>query len=123
VVEDDPSVRQSLVQGLEAFGCLVIEADSGERAWALFTSSDVSCIVTEMVMPGISGKQLAERVRHTPTGADLPIFVLTGYSHGAELDEARPLGRKILKEPLSLVALHRTLSWLLDGQQRAAGRS
>lgn len=122
VVEDDPSVRQSLVQGLEAFGYRVIEADSGESAWALFTSSDVSCVVTDMVMPGISGKQLVERIRHTPAGADLPILVLTGYSHGAELDEARRLGCRILRKPLSLVALHRTLSGLLDGQQRAAGR-
>jgi PAS domain S-box-containing protein len=64
LVEDEPAVREMTRQVLRRAGWNVIEAATGTEAWQLVTSmvQPVDAVVSDVVMPGISGITLAERV-------------------------------------------------------------
>ncbi len=65
VVEDQDSVRRLASNALHACGCRVLEAASGDEALRLAEAVQGGCqlVVTDVVMPGMSGKTLAEQLR------------------------------------------------------------
>lgn len=97
VVEDDPLIREIVVEALREAGFDVIEASDGEEAltWCRQRVADV--LVTDIRLPGdIDGWQIAERCReHDPF---LPVIYATGFSPV----EARPVsGSLTLSKPYS----------------------
>jgi len=80
VVEDERPVRSLVRKSLESRGFRVLDADSGAAALELAGDriNDVELLVTDMVMPGMSGVQLAERIEELKEG--IPILFMSGYS-------------------------------------------
>ncbi len=64
LVEDEDSVRRLTRRALENFGYQVLEASGGEEALALARArgGQIDLLITDVVMPGMSGAQLAERL-------------------------------------------------------------
>ena len=82
LVEDEPLVRMATAELLRDSGFEVTEAASAEAALALFEAGDsFDCVVTDHLMPGITGAELARILR--ASHPDLPVMLLSGY---AELD-------------------------------------
>ena len=80
LVEDDPAVRDFLRSVLEDRGYHVVEALDGMDALDIARKQrhDIQLLITDVVMPGMNGKQLAERLRQErPT---LKVIFLSGYS-------------------------------------------
>lgn len=95
VVEDDPLVREFVVEALREQGFEVIHARDGAEAleWCRRLVADV--LVTDVRLPGkVDGWQIAERCReHDP---DLPVIYATGYSPV----QPRPVpGSRFLQKP------------------------
>ncbi|RXH05982.1 response regulator [Bradyrhizobium vignae] len=95
LVEDDPLIREFVVEALREAGYHVIHASTGEEAleWCKRHVADV--LVTDVRLPGqVDGWQIAERCReHDP---ELPVIYATGYSPAAP----RPVpGSRIVKKP------------------------
>lgn len=79
LVEDDDEVRAFVKQALMAQGYNVLETNGGEEALRLIThcTDDVHLLVTDVVMPGINGTELAERLSSSiPT---LKVLFISGY--------------------------------------------
>lgn len=79
LVEDEESVRQIARRILEARGYKVLVAATPEQARALFQSNggEVRLLVTDVLLPGMTGPQLLERLRRqTP---DLRVLYISGY--------------------------------------------
>ncbi|MCE1238261.1 MAG: cache domain-containing protein [Hyphomicrobiales bacterium] len=81
VVEDDDDVRRMALEQMVGLGFSVIEAESGEEALSLIAGiSDIRVVVSDVVMPGLSGLDLARRLR-----ADHPaiaVVLVTGFARG-----------------------------------------
>lgn len=79
VVDDDERVRRLTARMLREFGYTTTEADSGAEALAILAHRpDIQVVVTDLVMPGIHGIELAERVR---TGhPHCRVVLVTGYA-------------------------------------------
>lgn len=79
VVEDEPSVRRLAVQALTGHGYRVTGAASAEDALALVTADGVGIdvLVTDIVLPGISGLELAEQLVQLRSG--LRVIYVSGY--------------------------------------------
>ena len=95
VVEDDPLIREFVVEALREEGYEVIHAASGEEALAWCRRGAADVLVTDIRLPGkIDGWQIAERCReHDP---QLPVIYATGFSPVA----ARPVpGSVSLQKP------------------------
>ena len=79
VVEDDAAVRQLLVELLGGAGYQVLTADAGFDGLArLESDSAIDLLVTDIGLPGINGRQLAEAGRLLRPG--LPVLFMTGYA-------------------------------------------
>src|SRR5438874_13476277 len=81
LVEDDRSVRRYLQVTLERAGYEVITASDGLEAMKLALSSPIDAVVTDAIMPHLSGQQLARFVRSNPKLAQIPIVLLTGQEN------------------------------------------
>lgn len=79
-VEDEPMVRRATGRLLRSLGFDVLEAASGEEALALddATIGTLGAVVTDVMMPGMDGLTLAERLR--ARRPDLPILFVSGYA-------------------------------------------
>src|SRR4051812_2738430 len=103
LVEDEASVRSTVRRLLERHEYRVLEATNGQDALALITArqGEVDLILSDMVMPGMGGAELATRVRaFAPT---LPILLMTGYTEEALARNGdRPLDQEIIEKPFTL---------------------
>jgi PAS domain S-box-containing protein len=77
VVEDEESLLRAAVRILSSGGYEVIAASGGEEALELAPRADV--VLTDVVMPGMSGTELAARLRET--APDLPVIFMSGYTN------------------------------------------
>ncbi|WP_344696944.1 PAS domain S-box protein [Sphingomonas rosea] len=89
LVDDDELVRASTSGMLGDLGYRVIEADSGEAALALIEKGErFDLLVTDQLMPGISGTDLAVQLRQRRE--DLPVLIVSGYADLESLSPAFP---------------------------------
>ncbi|WP_395622650.1 PAS domain S-box protein [Sphingomonas daechungensis] len=108
LVEDNPQVREFAEGLLVDLGCSVVSADSAEQALESLGSDEVDLILSDVVMPGMSGLELARRVRETRPG--IPVLLATGYSN--EIME-RGSECAVLGKPFGAADLSRAMSALL----------
>jgi two-component system cell cycle sensor histidine kinase/response regulator CckA len=98
LVEDDLPVRRLARRALEGAGYRVLEAPDGESALRLAQSTLLDLVVTDIVMPGMSGLDLADRIAATHSG--VPVLFVSGYADDTvETRRARGAGRELLGKP------------------------
>jgi PAS domain S-box-containing protein len=110
VVEDDPAVRRVTVRALGAFGFTVVQASDAKEALAKLGSRPhgIDLVVSDMVMPGMTGLELREALRSV--APHLPVIFVSGYSaqvladHGVDRDSVR-----IVEKPFSPESLVRAV--------------
>jgi CheY-like chemotaxis protein len=87
VVEDDPDIREAVVDLLASSGYQVASASNGQEALALLQREHVrpAVILLDLLMPTMNGWQFRRAMRGDPSIATIPVVVLTG---GSYLDEA-----------------------------------
>jgi signal transduction histidine kinase len=104
VVEDEPAVLQVVVRMLRRNGYAVMAAATGSQALALAADHEFDMLLTDVIMPEISGLELAERIRQLrPTAS---VLFMSGYSpdlFGPK--RARTEGIKLLQKPFTEQAL------------------
>ncbi|HEU4699358.1 MAG TPA: ATP-binding protein [Gemmatimonadales bacterium] len=115
LVDDEEIVRELATRMLEEEGCAVTAAASGEAALdvlraGLDAGADFDALVTDLTMPGMTGRDLAARVRER--WPRLPILFITGH-HGASLDDLVGPHAAVLPKPFSPEALTGALGRLL----------
>ncbi len=115
VVEDDPQVRQFACDGLRGLGYHVLEADSGTAALRVLDDPTVSVqlLFTDVVMPGLSGIELAHRLPARFSG--LPVLFASGYAdHHLMTDGSLTLGVNFIEKPYAIRALATRIRDLLN---------
>ncbi len=115
VCEDDAAVRAVSVQVLRAYGYKVLEAEHGVRALELLRAQTepVDLVVTDVVMPGMSGNELARRIaRRHPT---VRVLFVSGYlPGGSEEEQALESSPGLLRKPFTANQLLRRVRRCLD---------
>lgn len=77
-VDDEVDILELFRDEFVDAGFKVLEASNGAEAFDLFQSNKIDCIVSDIRMPGGDGVSLVKNVKET--GAELPIFLVTGFS-------------------------------------------
>jgi CheY-like chemotaxis protein len=106
LVEDEPSVRSTVRRLLERHGYQVLEAANGHDALSLVASRglEIRLVVSDMVMPGMGGMELASRLR--AISPKIPVLLMTGYTEEAIARTGeRPHDELIIEKPFSQHAL------------------
>ncbi|HEU0245127.1 MAG TPA: ATP-binding protein [Candidatus Limnocylindrales bacterium] len=102
LVEDEPSVRDMTRTVVRRAGWNVIDVPSGDEAWQLIQSMvhPIDALVSDVVMPGISGITLAERVMDRDPS--VRVVLLSGYTEDTlDLDRVVARGARFVAKPLS----------------------
>jgi two-component system, NtrC family, sensor kinase len=76
-VDDSETYLQELAETLRADGYEVVLARSGEEALQLLAVQPVDCVLLDLLMPGIGGRETCRRVKNAPGIRDIPIVMLT----------------------------------------------
>ena len=115
IVEDEPVVRRLTVRALTERGYHVLEAEDGESALEVARAhkGDLQLLVTDVVMPGMNGKELADRL--TTDRPDLRVLYISGYAEHAVVRQGVLVeGIAFLSKPFDLSELARTVREVLD---------
>jgi len=82
VVEDEEQVRRMSLDALDELGYPVLQAANGEEAIEIIRArDDIRLLFTDVVMPGLNGRELADQAR--TFRPDLPVLFTTGYTRNA----------------------------------------
>ena len=120
VVEDDPRVRSATVAALNELGHRPLAFGSGEEALAHLGEDDkFQLIVSDVVMPGITGPELVTRVlRRFP---DLAVLFVTGYA--GEAGEVEGFSdHELLRKPFTINALRNAIAAAMQRKLSAPRR-
>jgi len=117
LVEDEETVRAYAVRILSEQGYVVLEASSGAAALALVAAhpGPIDLLVTDVVMPGLQGHQLAEQLGDIRPG--LRVLYVSGFTESSVVDQG-VVGEGIafLPKPYTVDALGRAVRLVLDKQ-------
>lgn len=108
IAEDSPTQAEQLRIILESEGFQVQAAADGKQALALFHSWNPEIVISDILMPGLSGYDLCRKIKSDPKGKDVPVILLTTLKEPMDIIEGLALGAEnfITKpyEPEYLVA-------------------
>ncbi|MFB3816777.1 MAG: GAF domain-containing protein [Candidatus Methylomirabilales bacterium] len=112
LIDDDPTVRETLACLLRAAGQHVLEADGGRAGLARLAAEPVDLVLTDLGMPEVTGWDVAREVKGRRP--DLPVIVLTGWGDQAAAEMPRDAGvDRVLTKPVQLAALLGVIGELL----------
>lgn len=115
LTEDEQDVREVAREFLESGGYTVMEARDGEEALGLVQKHEgaINLLVTDMVMPGMTGRELAARLKEQRPG--LRILYMSGYSEQAASESLQSdPSMRLLTKPFSRLAILRAVHELLN---------
>ncbi|MBN1615127.1 MAG: EAL domain-containing protein [Deltaproteobacteria bacterium] len=114
VVDDDPAIRVLARVALEKEGLAVEEAESGEGALSLLASLKPDLILLDVMMPGMDGFSVCEKVRQIPGGDRLPICMMTGLEDTESIHRAYQAGATdFITKPINWLILGYRVRYIL----------
>lgn len=126
LVEDEPQLRSLLRGVLTTAGYKVLDAGNGPAAVeeSQFYEHEIHLLITDVVMPKMSGRELARTLQDSKRRKGMPVIFLSGYSaeiiddHGALED-----GIELMQKPVSPAALLQKVRDVLDRRKDPNGKS
>ena len=129
LVEDEPLVRKVTCEVLQSAGYSVLKAKNSAEAIRTFLQhgEEIDLLLTDVVMPGRSGRELARELR--AICSDLKTILTSGYPDSVEGDRSREAGVFYLPKPYAVQSLIAKVREALEGElqlevvlaKRAAG--
>ncbi|MHA3772249.1 response regulator [Verrucomicrobiota bacterium sgz303538] len=120
VVDDEAAVREVLSACLVSGGHEVGTATDGDEGWHQFQNGEWDLVLTDRIMPGMTGEELAAAIRQV--APHMPVVMVTGQSDDSLKAGGSPID-VILRKPFTLVSLRNAINEaraLHRASQRAA---
>jgi CheY-like chemotaxis protein len=103
-VEDDKFLGNILVKKFETSGHTVLKAANGEEAFTLLNSEKPDVIVLDILLPGLTGFEVLQKVRMMETLKKVPVIMLSNMNKPSDIEKAKVLGAQkfLVKAAVSL---------------------
>lgn len=112
LAEDDSSLREYLQRALERTGYSVEAVDDGLEAVPLLESEEFDLLLTDIVMPGMDGIELAQQAARIAPG--MRVMFITGFAAVALKSNRTPPNAKVLSKPFHLRDLVAEVNRMFD---------
>src|SRR5690242_10198952 len=86
VVDDEASIRDTLIEVIEAIGCSAVAAADGREALAMLETRRPCLVILDLIMPELSGLEILAEMRKRARMADVPVLISTSAPHLAPRD-------------------------------------
>ena len=118
LVEDEAAIRSIAGKVLAGAGYAVLEAADAEEALEIFAreQDDIQLVFSDIVLPGMNGVDLIERLLEQKP--DLCTILASGYSDGIDWQAIEKKGQCFLDKPYSMPNVLKTISELLNREDR-----
>jgi CheY-like chemotaxis protein len=115
-VEDDPDIREITEMALTMSGRFeLVQCASGPEAIETVATFLPDLILLDMMMPGMSGRQVLEHLRQIPALSQTPAVFMTARAQPTEIQELLALGAAdVISKPFDPMTLSDQLSVVLD---------
>lgn len=122
LVEDDTNLSEIYQARMEAEGYEVVSAADGESALAVAAKVKPDLIISDVMMPKISGFEMLDILRNTPGLKDTPVIMLTALGQSDDKGRADQLGadRYLVKSQVTLEDIVNAAHALLEGDNPSA---
>ncbi len=122
LVEDDNNLREIYEARLLAEGYEIVAAKDGEEALALAVKERPDLIISDVMMPKISGFDMLDILRSTPETKDTKVIMMTALSQAEDKTRADKLGadRYLVKSQVTLEDVAKVAHDVLTGENSAA---
>ncbi|MET8153483.1 ATP-binding protein [Actinoplanes sp. NPDC049668] len=119
-IEDDPAVRTLTERILRTAGYRVLTGVDGHHALRIMEGNpEISLLVTDVIMPGMNGQQLADRITAMLPG--LPVLFTSAHTRGVLTPTTRDdPGVAFLEKPYTATGITRTVRAVLDARTSSA---
>ncbi len=116
LVEDDNNLREIYEARLQAEGFTIVSAHDGEEALVVAKNERPDLIISDVMMPKISGFEMLDIIRATPTLANVKIIMLTALGQNEDQDRANKLGadKYLVKSQVTLEDIVNSTNELLS---------
>jgi len=121
VVDDDEHILRSLAQYLELEDFDVTTASSGVEALERFAESRPDLMVLDVMMPGMDGFEVLQKIRQDTETSALPVLMLTARDQHADIMKGYQMGAtSYLVKPFNLDELVEAINEVFATQQKQA---
>jgi GAF domain-containing protein/ActR/RegA family two-component response regulator/anti-sigma regulatory factor (Ser/Thr protein kinase) len=120
VVEDEKNIREVLDEILSSAGHTVLQAEDGEEGIRLFRTQKVDLVITDLGMPGMSGWEVADRIKEM--NPHTPVILSTGWGVKTDqLAEKKEHVDLVINKPFNMQQILCNIGKLLT-QQKVTGK-
>lgn len=118
LVEDDNNLREIYEARLLAEGYQIVSAKDGEEALAMAVKEKPDLIISDVMMPKISGFDMLDILRSTPETKNIKVIMMTALSQAEDKSRADKLGadRYLVKSQVTLEDVAKVAREVLDGE-------
>ena len=113
LVEDTPDTPEFMQLLLESSGFVVVSREDGAEALSFLSQDKPDIILTDLMMPNVSGIELIEEVRSNSVLSNIPIIAMTAFSSGPIAKAMEAGANAIVKKPGGIETLVSTVRQLL----------
>ena len=106
IVDDDPDIRTTIKRALEFFNpeCRVVCVESGNKCYEMLEANNIpDLIILDIMMPGMSGWMLFDRIRENPKWKNILVVILTGRTDKFAEEFGKKLSIDYIKKPFDLL--------------------
>ena len=123
VVDDDIELMELLVDVFERDGRFEVrQANNGFDAGMLVKEFEPALVVLDVMLPGINGREVCQRVRSDPSSADIQIICISGMVEPEKIAELRAVGADdFMNKPFSVDKLIERCCEMLEMESAATG--
>jgi len=125
LVEDSTSYRKMYLGVLQASGFTVLEADDGEKAWAMVQSQKPALVLLDLLLPKMNGLEVLQKIRATEATRAIPVVIFSLLGEKVDIQKGLDLGANdyTVKGFYSPREVVRKIEAVLANTQRAASVS
>ncbi len=92
VVDDRSTYREAMASLLRGDGCDVVLARSAEEGLEMLAAQTVDCVLLDVIMPGLGGKEACRRIKATPGLRNIPVIMVTSLEDRAAAIDGLAMG-------------------------------
>ena len=118
LVDDEELIRSVLTEVLQAEGYEIVTASDGEAALELLRREPFDLVITDLVMPGVSGSEVLEVAKRADPSR--PVVVMTGFPSSSTVAELTTMGMdEFITKPFDIEMVKRLAARLTEAEGRA----
>lgn len=111
LVEDDTVLRNMYEQRLKMDGHDILTAGDGEEGYKLFSENKIDLVITDIMLPRVSGTELVEKIKKSKKAKNTPIIAWSNLANEGEKNKLLDFGvsEYLVKSAISLDQLSETV--------------